>query len=163
MADLLADGNIKVTWVPGALANIDAPTVAELTGASAVDLECHITLDGLDIKGETASVDNTALCSTDDTEEPGRVSYTIDITAKRKDSPSEDLAWNTLTDRALGNLVVRRTLPATTAWAANQPCEVYPGRCGRPIMDAPEKNTAQTFKVKVFNNAKASDRAVVAA
>jgi hypothetical protein len=162
MADLLADGNIKVTWAPS-IANIDAPTVAELTAGSAVDLECLITLDGLDIKGDTASVDNTALCSTDDTEEPGRVSYQIEITAKRKDSDAEDKAWNTLTDRALGNLVVRRTLPSTTAWAADQPCEVYPGRCGRPIMDAPEKNSAQTFKVKIFNNSKASDRSVVAA
>lgn len=161
MADLLADGNIKVTWAPS-VANIAAPTVAELTAGSAVDLECLITLDGLDIKGETASVDNTALCSTDDTEEPGRVSYTIDITAKRKDNSSEDKAWNTLTDRALGNLVVRRSTAATTAWAVGQPCEVYPVRAGRPIMNAPEKNSAQKFQVKLFNNARSDDRATVA-
>jgi hypothetical protein len=161
MADLLADGNIKVTWAP-AIANIAAPTVAELTAGSAVDLENVITLDGLDIKGETASVDNTALASVDDTEEPGRVSYNVELTVKRKDILAEDKGWNTLTDRALGNLVVRRNVPAATAWAVGQPCEVYPSRCGRPIMEPPEKNSAQKFKVKLFNNTRSNDRATVA-
>ena len=161
MADLLADGNIKVTWAV-TVANVSAPTVAELTAGTAVDLECLITLDGLDIKGDTASVDNTALCSTDDTEEPGRVSYNIELTAKRKDTTLEDKAWNTLVDRAQGYLVVRRSTAATTAWTASQPCEVYPVRCGRPVMEAPEKNSAQKFKVKLFNNVKCDPRAVVA-
>ena len=158
-ADLLADGMIKATWAPN-VANVALPTVAEL--AAGVDLECYITLDGLDIKGDTASVDNTALCSTDDTEEPGRVNYTLEITAKRKDTALADVAWNTLTDRALGFLVVRRTVLATTAWTVGQACEVYPARCGRPIMAAPEKNSAQKFMVKLFNNAKSNDRATVA-
>lgn len=161
MADLLADGNIKVTWAVS-VTNISAPTVAELTAGSAVDLECLITLSGLDIKGDTAAVDNTALCSTDDTEEPGRVSYQIEIEAKRKDNPTEDKAWNTLVDRAPGFLVVRRSTSASDAWAVGQPCEVYPVRCGRPIMSMPEKNSAQKFKVKLFNNSAADDRAVVA-
>jgi hypothetical protein len=160
-ADLLSDGNIKVTWAV-AVANILAPTVAELTAGTAVSLECLITLAGLDIKGDTASVDNTALCSTDDTEEPGRVSYQIEIEAKRKDTTLADLAWNTLVDRALGYLVVRRSTSASTAWTVGQPCEVYPVRCGRPIMSMPEKNSAQKFKVKLFNNATAQSRATVA-
>lgn len=161
MADLLADGNIKVTWAV-TIANISLPTVAELTAGSAVDLECLIVLGGLDIKGDTASVDNTALCSTDDTEEPGRVNYNISVQAKRKDTFSEDKAWNTLVDRALGYLVVRRGVAATTAWASGQACEVYPVRCGRPIMDQPEKNSVQKFTTKLFNNSAAEDRATVA-
>lgn len=161
-ADLLADGNIKATWALS-IASIAAPTVAELTAGTAVDLECFITLNGLDIKGDTASVDNTALCSTDDTEEPGRVSYQIELTVKRKEDPLQDKGWNTLTDRAPGYLVVRRSVSADIAWAADQTCEVYPVRCGRPIMEMPEKNSAQRFKVKLFNNSKAEDRAVVAA
>src|SRR5689334_9981414 len=127
MADLLSDGNIRAWWVPS-IANIAAPTVAELNAG--VALECVITLDGLDIKGDTASVDNTALCSTDDTEEPGRVNYTIELTVKRKDTTLEDVGWNTLTDRALGNLVVRRNATVATAWTVGQPVEVYPARCG---------------------------------
>lgn len=161
MADLLADGNIKATWVPS-ITDISAPTVAELTDGSAVALECLILLGGLDIKAETASVDNTALCSVDDTEEPGRVAYTINLTCKRKDTTGEDTAWNTLTDRALGNLVIRRSTTASTAYATGQPVEVYPSRCGRPNMLEPEKNSVQKFMVQLFNNSPADPRATVA-
>ncbi|ROO82577.1 hypothetical protein EDD29_0057 [Actinocorallia herbida] len=162
MADLLADGNVKAIWVP-AIADISAPTVAELTGGSAVDLSCLITADGLGIEGETAAVDNAALCSVADTEDAGRIKRDINITAKRKDSPAEDLAWETLTYRAEGHLVVRRNLPVATAWAAAQPVEVYPARCGDPIMAAPERNSVQKFAVKLFNHIPADTRAVVAA
>jgi hypothetical protein len=162
MADLLADGNIKATWVPS-IADVSAPTIAELTDGTAVDLECLILLGGLDIKAETGSVDNSALCSTDDTEEPGRNAFTIMLTCKRKDTAEEDTAWNTLTFRALGNLVVRRDRAAADAYAADQPVEVYPARCGLPMMLEPEKNSVQKFQVKLFNNSTADTRATVAA
>jgi hypothetical protein len=162
MADLLADGNIKATWAP-TIADVHNPTVAELTGGSAVDLECLIILGGLDIKGDQASVDNGALCSTDDTEEPGRPSYTINLTFKRKDTPSEDTAYATLTDRALGNLVIRRNKAASIAYAADDPVEVYPGRLGRPMHLEPEKNSVQKVMVRLFNNSPADPFATVAA
>lgn len=161
MADMLADGNVKAVWVP-TIANTALPTVAELTAGSAVDLSCFITADGLDVKGDTASVDNTALCSTDDTEEPGRVKYDLKLTCKRKDTSGTDVAWNTLTDRALGNLVLRRGPAVATAFAIGQSVEVYPARCGRPTMMAPEKNSVQKFEVQLFNNAASNVRATVA-
>lgn len=161
MADLLADGNVKATWVPS-VASITAPTVAELTGGSAVDLENVITADGLDVKGDTASVDNTALASTADTEDAGRNKFDLSLTVKRKDTTIEDVGWNTLTERALGYLVVRRTLPTTTAYAIGQAVEVYPVRCGLPTMMAPEKNSVQKFQVKLFNHTEAETRATVA-
>lgn len=162
MADLLADGNVKATWVPS-IADISAPTVAELTGGSAVDLEWVITADGLDVKGDTASVDNTALASTSETEDTGRIKRDLSLTVKRKDNTSEDVGWATLTYKALGNLVLRRTLPVDTAYAAGQEVEVHPVRCGEPIMMAPEKNSVQKFNVKLFNHTASDTRAVVAA
>lgn len=162
MSDLLADGNVKATWVVS-IANIALPTVAELTAGSIVALECLITKDGLDIGGETAAVENTALCSTDDTEEPGRVKRNIKLTCKRKDTPSEDKAWTTLLYKASGYLVVRREVDVDTAYAAAQAVEVYPVRCGEPIMQKPEANSVQKFDVTLFNNSTANTRAVVAA
>lgn len=162
MADLLANGMVKVTWVP-TIANISAPTVAELTAGSAVDLQCLITADGLNITGETAAVDNTALCSDNDTQDAGSVSYTLELTCKRKDSPSEDVAWQTLIYRALGNLVVRRDQPQADAYAADDNVEVYTSRCGEPVMQPPERNTPQTFIVNLFNHSSVDTRAVVAA
>lgn len=162
MSDLLADGNVKATWVL-AIANIAAPTVAELTAGSAVDLEWVITADGLDVKGDTSGVDNTALASTGETEDVGRIKRDLSLTVKRKDTPSEDVGWSTLTYKALGYLVIRNTLPVATAYAAGQEVEVHPVRCGEPSMLPPEKNSVRKFTVKLFNHTDSEPRATVAA
>lgn len=160
--DLLADGYIKVTWVPGSLADVSAPTVAELTSGGAVDLQWFITKDGLDLKPDTAAVDNTALASTEETQDAGMASYDNAVTFKRKEDPAADVAYNTLTERAVGTLVIRRTLPEATPYATGQEVEVYPSRCGRPQLMQPEKNSAQKVTVKLFNYAAGDQRAVVA-
>src|SRR3954467_3391545 len=104
-ADLLGDGNVKVTFCL-TIANISAPTAAELNAG--VDLQEWITKDGLGISPEQASVDNTALASRDETEDAGTVKYGIELTVKRKEDEVNDTGWDTLTDRQLGYLAVRR-------------------------------------------------------
>jgi hypothetical protein len=158
-ADLLGDGNVKATFVL-TIANVSAPTAAELNAG--VDLQEYITKDGLGIAPEQAAVDNTALASRDETEDAGTVKYSIELTVKRKDEAAEDIGWNTLTDRTLGYLVVRRNLPHETAYAAGQRVEVYPVRCGRPNMQPPELNAAQRFMSKLFNHTTADPDALVA-
>lgn len=126
MADLLSDGNFKVSWVT-TIASIAAPTVAELNAGTA--LENYITADGLDISADTAAVDNSALSSTFDTKAAGRRAYTINLTLK-KQTPR---VWeNTLVYQAAGFLAVRRELAQTTAYATSQKIEVYPAQCGEP-------------------------------
>jgi hypothetical protein len=91
------------------------------------------------------------------------VKYTIELTVKRKETSVEDIGWNTLVDRTLGYLVVRRNLPHETAYVAAQSVEVYPVRCGRPNMQPPELNAAQKFVSKMFNHSTSDANAVVAA
>lgn len=160
MADLLGDGNVKATWV-AAVANISAPTTTELNGG--VDLQLVITKEGLAIEPEQAAVDNTALASRDETEDAGTVKYSIELTVKRQDTTGADIGWNTLVDRALGYLVVRRTQAHEDAYAAGDEVEVYPVRCGRPRMAPPALNEAQRFMVKLFNHTAPDTRATVAA
>lgn len=159
-ADLLGDGNVKVTFCL-TIANISAPTAAELNAG--VDLQEWITKDGLGISPEQAAVDNTALASRDETEDAGSVKYGIELTVKRKEDEVNDTGWDTLTDRQLGYLAVRRNLAHETAWAAGQHGEMYPVRCGRPNMQPPELNAAQKFVSKLFNHTTADADAVVAA
>jgi len=159
MADLLGDGNVKVTFCLN-IANISAPTASELNAG--VDLQEYITKDGLNISPEQAAVDNTSLASREETEDAGTVKYTIELTCKRQQDPASDVAWNTLTDRQLGFLCVRRTLPHETPWAPGQEVEVYPVRCGRPNRLPPELNTAQRFTCKLFNHTAPDPDAVVA-
>lgn len=158
-ADLLGDGNVKVTWCL-TIANISAPTAAELNAG--VDLQEYITKDGLKIEPDQSAVDNTALASRDETEDAGTVKYGIELTVKRKELAINDVGWNTLTDRQLGYLAVRRNLAHETAWAASQHAEIYPARCGRPNMQPPELNAAQKFVSKLFNHTSPDPDALVA-
>lgn len=160
MADLLGDGNVKVTFCLN-VADISAPTAAECNAG--VDLQTVITKDGLNISPEQAAVDNTALASRDETEDAGTVKYSLELTVKRQDSNVTDIGWNTLTDRQLGYLVVRRNKAHEAAYTAGDEVEVYPVRCGRPRMQPPALNTAQTFMSKLFNHSAPDTMATVAA
>lgn len=159
-ADLLGDGNVAAIFCL-TIANVSAPTAGEINAG--VALQEFITKDGLGISPEQAAVDNTALASRDETEDAGTVKYSIELTVKRKEVAAEDIGWNTLTDRTLGYLVVRRNLAHETAFAANQHVEVYPVRCGRPNMQPPELNASQKFMSKLFNHSTADADALVAA
>ena len=158
-ADLLGDGNVKVTFCL-TIANISAPTAAELNAG--VDLQEYITKDGLGISPEQAAVDNTSLASRDETEDAGTVKYSLELTCKRKQDAVDDVAWNTLTDGQLGYLAVRRTIANETAWIAGQEVEVYPVRCGRPNRQPTALNEAQKFVSKLFNHSTADANSLVA-
>lgn len=159
MADMLSDGNNKVSFV-AAIASIAAPTVAELTGGTS--LECLITSDGLDISTDESVVSAPKLCETIDAEQPGRAKTTIQLTCVRKDVTAEDIAWTLLQRGLTGYLVVRRSLSVATAYATTQKCEVYPVKFGvrRPIK--PEANGVEKFMSQAYNTAASNLDAVVA-
>lgn len=140
MSDLFVDGSLKVSFVPS-IANINAPTTTELSAGTS--LETLITPTGLQIKAATASVDTSNLASTFTTQGAGRRTFTITVEMKRQ-TPS-DIAFNLLPYKTVGFLVVRRSLPATTAWASGQPVEVYPVVVGEPELAPPVINEVQKF------------------
>lgn len=144
MADYYNDGMIKVAFVP-TITNVDAPTVAEITAG--VDLEGRLTADGLNISGDTASVDTSKLNSSVNSETIGRDSYTVSLTYVRgSDSEATDVQ-DALVRGAAGYLVVRSNVVSTTAWTAAQEVEVYPVMCKRPIRNTPAPNSSQTVVV----------------
>lgn len=158
-ADLLGDGNVKVTFVT-TLSSISAPTATQLNAG--VDLQEFITKEGLNIKPDQASVDNTALASRSETEDAGTVKHEIALTYKRKEQAVDDIAFNTLVPRTLGWLAVRRNLANETAWAALQEAEIYPVRCGTYMRQPPKLNEPQVVEQKMFNHEAADTEAVVA-
>ncbi|MFF4600554.1 hypothetical protein [Amycolatopsis sp. NPDC001319] len=160
MADMLSDGNIKVSFVP-TIVNIGAPTVAEVTAGTS--LECLIMSDGLDISTDESVTSAPKLCETIDAEQPGRSKTTIQLTCVRKDTPAEDVAWTLLQRGLTGYLVVRRGTSIETAFAAADPVEVYPVKAGvrRPIK--PEANGVEKFMSQLYNTAASELDGVVAA
>lgn len=144
MADYYNDGMIKAAFVP-TIANVSAPTVAELNAG--VDLEGRLTADGLNISGDTASVDTSKLNSSVNSETIGRDSYTVSLTYVRGSGTEAEDVQDALVRGAAGYLVVRSNVVSTTAWAAAQEVEVYPVMCKRPIRNTPAPNSSQTVVV----------------
>lgn len=159
MADMLSDGQIKVTFVP-AIANQAAPTTVEL--AAGTTLECLITADGLDISTDEDVVSVPKLCETTTSEAPGRSKTSITLTLVRKDVPAEDVAYTTLLRGLAGYLVVRRGVVVSTAYIAAQKVEVYPGVFGQRRAQKPEMNGVETFISQFYNSAAPTLAAVVA-
>ncbi|WP_055525321.1 hypothetical protein [Streptomyces graminilatus] len=142
MSDLISDGMTKVVWV-STIANINAPTAAELTAGQ--DFTTRVTPDGLKIDPSTADVDTSSLASTFDTKTVGRVGFDTEVMFKRGTTGPEDLPYATLKYGVSGYLAVRRGVAYATAWATGQKAEIYPMTCGEPQNSAPAANEVMKF------------------
>ena len=163
MADMLVDGQVKVSFVP-TIANIAAPTVAELTAGTS--LESRLTPDGLNITFDDSMIDNSALNSDYSTEAVGRSKVSVELKYKAQEVGSTDPVKTALAHLAEGFLVVRRGVVSSQAFAAADSVEVYPAQCGRPNPSTPAPNTIQTVTVKLGSTATPKgwgDEATVAA
>jgi hypothetical protein len=147
VADLGFDGMVRVAFVP-AIANIAAPTVAELTAG--VDLEGRLRPDGLATPSDTGRIDNSKLRSTFGTEIVGRRSFSgISVTYVRGPESDEEATEveEALTYRAVGFLVIRRDKLATAAWTAADRVEVYPVQVAQPNPANPGPDALQEVEV----------------
>lgn len=145
MADSLADGQTRVAYVPS-IASLTAPTTTELNAG--ILLQSLITPDGLiGFEPTTADVDTSALNSVYSTVDNGRDSFSGTMLRLKKQT-SGDTAYTTLgTKGTTGNIVIRRSLAETTAWASSQAIEVYPIKTGRRRRLAPEANAVEKYEI----------------
>lgn len=151
MADIPADGNIRVAFLLSC-ANIAAPTVAELNAG--IQLAYVATADGLTgWEPETASIPNRKLGSTYDSVDVGSVSMSEpSMTFFKQDGT--DTTYNTMSYRAAGFIVIRRSIDTDTAWTAAQKLMgTFPVKCGQRKWLNVEANTMERwtmpFKVHV--------------
>lgn len=159
MADLISDGNTKVAYVTS-IANINAPTAAELTAGT--DWTQRLTPDGLKTDPSTADVDTSSLASTFTTNQPGRRSYTVELTFKRGSTTTEDNPYTTLVYGATGYIVVRRGVAYATAFTTGDKVEVYPFAAGEPQNIAPAANEVSKFMSPMKVTSDPATHAVVA-
>ena len=160
MADSLSDGRIRVSWVP-AIANINAPTVAELNAGTLVSPV--MAPDGLSgFEPDTADVDTSAIDSTFGTVVKGRSSFSGTMFRLKKQSGT-DTIYNLLVRDLAGYTVIRRDVTGSTGWAAAQTVEVYPSVLGEVRNLAPEANSVHRYEIPVGVSSTPALRAVVAA
>lgn len=162
MGDIIVDGKTKVWFVP-TIANIAAPTVAEITAGTS--LEHQLTADGLSgFAPKTADVDNTALDSTFDTVLPGRSSYSNTMLTLKKQSGATDAVWTALSVRdTAGYIVIRDGAPVSQALAAADKVQVYPVVLGEWGYLDRAKNSVLKYAVETKISGTPNQKAVVAA
>lgn len=160
MADVFADGNTRVAFVPS-IANIALPTAAELNAGTL--LQSVMTADGLvGFEAKTIEIDTTALASTFDTKSIGRDSFSGTMLRLKKQTYGSDTVYSTLTRGTAGYVVIRRGILETTAWATSQAIEVYPIVCGQIGYMPPAANSIQKYEITTPITSAPNLRAAVA-
>ncbi len=160
MPDIIVDAKTRVAWVP-AIANINAPTVAELNAGML--LQSTMTPSGLTgFQPETARVDTSSLASRFNTGRVGKASFSGTRLEMKKQSGT-DTIHDTMLYQTTGYVVVRRSISQSTAWAASQKVSVYPAECGEVAYVDPEENTVERYQIPVEITDDPQQRATVAA
>jgi hypothetical protein len=145
MADIVADGQVKVAWML-TCSTPSAPTATEVNAG--VDLEAYITPDGLSITTNTDAVDVSGLNSTQYAERVGR--RKDDITITFKDQGRSAVPYTTFASTPDGYLVVRYGTASTVDWAASQVVNLYPVEAGYRQSVPIAANEVLKFSVPFF-------------
>lgn len=153
MTALAHDGNVAWYWAP-AVADISAPTVAEITAATRIPL-----ITNYDTPSSESEVDNADIDTLYDTAVVGTAKAgPITLTIKRDDTDETD-TWDLFTFRAVGWLIKSMA----GAPAAADKVEVYPVQVGQRRPEGYARNTTQKFAVSFYVTDSPDLDAVVAA
>lgn len=157
-------------WVP-AIADPEAPTVAELNAASGLDISCFLMADtGRPTQSQNRVRLGRRLCSGTTAESGGATDYTGG-TLRYSTNPQLPLdndankAYSTLAPGSTGFLVNRLSISVDTAIAANQTVKVHSAELGTQ-WTAPSSDDEGGEAIVIqewFHGAVYVDRATVAA
>lgn len=147
------DGNYKAVIIPD-VADLSALSAAVLNGATAKDLSCYFTGDGLAITVDEQTITDERLCTRQTFEQPGRVQYGAEATyIDNTNGPYEEEyndAVEALAPGTVGILVTRRNLPFEDEFATGQKYNAYPFRAGAQREVPPEANSVSRSISKLF-------------
>lgn len=143
MARIVHEKYVRTYWVD-TIADISAPTVAEITGGTYLGTEQ--TADGLS-ESPTNNRASVEMLDTDKIPEyPG--THSLQITAKftREDVEADDVAWELFDHDTAGYLVVARLRKDADPEAGDR-VEVYQARSHEPQNLSTAANTFQQYEV----------------
>lgn len=137
-----------------AVANLAAPTVAEVTAVTGFDLSCSLLSD---YEGVTATAGRVTLpqllCETESYEAIDTTTYSLAalrVVWRPQDAAASNgkKAWEALTDGGSGFLIRRQGLVNTADFAAGQFVDVFPVEFGRKI---PTKTSTGADSIYAFD------------
>lgn len=140
MPRLIADGEIKVNWVP-TIASVAAPTVAEISAGT----EITDFMSSLETPLEGSAPDASDLSSAFNKTVAGTFGGSVNATMYRDDTT--DTAWTTFPRNTTGYIVLRRFGGSDVVWAVADEVEVWNLRV---ITRSPvnlDRETVQAFVV----------------
>jgi hypothetical protein len=149
-----ADGNVKVVWV-ATIAAQGAPTAAELTAGTTLDITCGVVGGGFTTAADTTTTKDIRLCSRQVFEDVGDIAYSIEaieyiITPQDVGASGENKIMRTLAPNTSGYIVVRWGMAFETAMAAAQIVDVYHVTLGPQVKQPPERNSKLRAKQKPY-------------
>ena len=149
-----ADGNFLALIVP-AIANTDAPTLAELTASGAVDISCYLTGSGWKPSLSEQVINDERMCTTQTYEKKGRSQRGLEVEYIDNTNSPNAAEFNKAKDTLIPNsshfLVTRTGLPYESALAATtQKVTIYPIDAGEYNDLPPEANSVLKTAQKLF-------------
>lgn len=147
---VVSDGNVLTLWVP-TIADPDAPTVAELTAGSVLDVSCYFTDAGWNPNLSEDEATDNRLCSRQNYGKPGRQKIGMPlIYVSNPADPAEDEAALTLLERTNGYFVDRRGVPFEDPIAAGDIVTVFAVTLGAQADSQPTANTPLTVMQQAY-------------
>jgi hypothetical protein len=116
-------------YVVSSIANIAAPTTAELNAGTAITN--FVTKDGLTVPANQNYVDNSSLAETYDAQVVGSFGGPVTMIGIRDNAT--DTFWDLVVYGTATHLAVRRGTATATAWGAGNKLEVYPIMWHEPL------------------------------
>ena len=143
-------------WVP-AVADVNAPKVAEVTAATGIRLDGYVFGDQAGVTGSTEKVTlPRRMMETQQFEVTGTTTYsaadfTVSFDPQGTTGSDGKKAWETMTDHATGFLIQRNGVDPATDATAGQFVNVYPAQLGvkTPIKTATDATGVNAFTVGV--------------
>jgi hypothetical protein len=163
-AGLTYDGRTRMVWLAANPVDLDAPTMAEITGGT--DLSGYLVPGSFNPNDANARANAADSLTSFDAESPGRTAAKPTAAFKSKlASGGGTVAWDTLGARLIeGCLLFFEDVAEGSAIAAADECDVYPScLTGEPRRPQVADNTERRFEVDFFCGDKPHKGAVVAA
>ena len=165
----LEDGMVKTVFLAEDPKDLTAPTVAELSAATVLDLSYYLTSDGFALEHSQESIEDDREGAAEAGEIPGRETYTgtslkvIDNTNQvgSDNKPLENAAVTTLTKGKQGTIVRRRGKPTDDAFAAGDVVSVFPVTIGIKSPIAHAANQRQLSQINFSVRTGAQDETAV--
>lgn len=141
-----ADGNVKTVLVQ-TIANRAAPTLAEVTAATAVDISCYLTPGGFAATLDQATIADERECTTEVYGQPGRKTRGLSITGIDNTNTALEELYNKLADTLVeGQEIVavrRRGKAFDLPLIVGDKVTPYPFKPGEKAEVPPEANSVQ--------------------